>query len=205
MLSVRDLTQRFGDATVVEGLSFDVAVGEIVALVGVNGAGKTTTLRAIVGFDERADGDVLLHGEPLDERNSETRRKVCALLDDGAWFPDLTVAEHLMVYAVAHGQAADSAISALDDLGISALADRLPSTLSSGQTQRAKLAQALVRPWDLLILDEPEQRLDDDGRAWLGQYLLAQANAGHAVLMASHDARLREACAARVVYITAAG
>ena len=205
MLSVRHLEQRYGNTTIVEDVSFDVSAGEVVALVGVNGAGKTTTLRAVVGLDERADGDVLLHGEPLDERNSETRRKVCALLDDGAWFPDLTVAEHLMVYAVAHDEPADAYGTALEELNIPHLADRLPTTLSSGQTQRVKLAQALVRPWDLLILDEPEQRLDDAGRVWLGDYLTRQVASGRAVLMASHDAHLREACGARVIHITAAG
>lgn len=201
MLTVRNLVQRYGQATIVKDLSFDVRPGEIVALVGVNGAGKTTTLRAVVGLDDRTDGEITIDGVPLDERNPDVRRRVCALLDDGAWFPDLTVAEHLMVYAVAHSQSADVAFDALERLSISHLADRLPTTLSSGQTQRVKLAQALVRPWDLLILDEPEQRLDDVGRVWLGQYLVEQAAAGRAVLMASHDANLREACGARTVHI----
>lgn len=205
MLSVVGLTQRYGRATVVSELSFDVEPGEVVALVGPNGSGKTTTLRAVVGLDRPAGGAVLLEGRPLDERAPETRRRVCALLDDGAWFPDLTVAEHLMVQAVAHGQEAEVAFAALDALGAVHLADRLPTTLSSGQTQRVKLAQARVRPWELLVLDEPEQRLDDDGRALLGQYLAEQAGAGRAILMASHDPSLREACYARVVEMTPPG
>ena len=205
MLSVRNLTQRFGDATIVQDLTFHVTAGEVVALVGGNGAGKTTTLRAIVGLDERCGGEVLFDNEPMDERQPDVRRRVCALLDDGAWFPDLTVAEHLMMYAVAHDQDARTYADALAELSIAHLADRLPTTLSSGQTQRVKLAQALVRPWDLLILDEPEQRLDDAGRAWLGAYLIKQAAAGRAVLMASHDASVRDACHARTIQVMAAG
>ncbi|WP_205744905.1 heme ABC exporter ATP-binding protein CcmA [Dermacoccus sp. 147Ba] len=199
MLEVESLQRSFGGVRVVDDLTFTLAAGEVVALVGANGAGKTTTLRCIAGLDECDGGAVLWDGSPLDERDSATRREVCALLDDTAWFPDLTVAEHLAILARAHGEEARVVVDALDALGLADLGDRMPATLSSGQTQRLRLAQALARPWRLLVLDEPEQRLDADGREWLGHYLRACADEGRAVLMASHDHTLCAIAGARLL------
>lgn len=205
MLEVESLRRAFGGVTVVDDLTFTLAEGEVFALVGANGAGKTTTLRCIVGLDERDGGSVRWDGASLDEREPATRRDVCALLDDTAWFPDLTVAEHLALLARAHGEEAHVIVDALDALGLADLGDRMPATLSSGQTQRLRLAQALVRPWRLLVLDEPEQRLDVDGREWLGHYLRACADEGRAVLMASHDRTLCDLAGARLLDVEAAG
>lgn len=199
MLEVRGLSRAFGGVSVVNDLSLTLAPGDVIALVGANGAGKTTTLRCIVALDLADAGEVRWRDEPFDERRSEIRRDVCALLDDTAWFPDLTVAEHLAILARAHGQEAYVIVDALDALGLADLGDRMPATLSSGQTQRLRLAQALVRPWQLLVLDEPEQRLDVDGRAWLGRYLRLCAEEGRSVLMASHDRALCDAAGARLV------
>lgn len=195
------MSKAFGGVEVIDGLDLRVEAGEVVALVGANGAGKTTTLRCVVGIEASDAGRVLLDGEPLDERRVDVRRRVCALLDDLAWFPETTVAEHLMLYARAFGEDAGVVVEALEALGIDHVGDRMPGTLSSGQTQRFRLAQALVRPWELLLLDEPEQRLDVDGRAWLGRYLRAAADAGGAVLMASHDPTLLDAAGARIVTV----
>lgn len=199
MLEVESLQRSFGGVMVVDDVNFTLAPGEVVALVGANGAGKTTTLRCIVGLDARDAGQIRWCGEPLDERRPQVRADVCALLDDTAWFPDLTVAEHLAILARAHGQEAFVIVDALDALGIGDLGDRMPTSLSSGQVQRVRLAQALVRPWRLLVLDEPEQRLDVDGRAWLGHYLRACADEGRSVLMASHDRQLCDAAGARLL------
>jgi ABC-type multidrug transport system ATPase subunit len=207
VLHVQGLTKAFGGVPVVDGLSFSVRPGEIVALVGANGAGKTTALRCIVGADTPDGGDVVLLGAPYDESDAEVRRRVCSLLDDFAWLPDLTVSEHLHLYARAFGRAdpTDVVEAAMSELGVSDLADRLPGTLSSGQTRRFALAQALVRPWSLLVLDEPEQRLDVEGRAWLADWLRLEADRGRAVLLASHDATVITASGATVLALEGHG
>lgn len=201
MLRVDRLTKSFGGMPAVTDLSFTVGSGEVVALTGRNGSGKTTALRCIVGLERPDAGTIAWHSRFLDERDPDTRRAVCSLLDDWSYFPDLTVREHLDVYATAHEQPDSAVDGALDGLNITALADRLPGALSSGQSRRFALAQCLVRPWELLILDEPEQRLDVAGREWLGDYLRAQTSAGGAVLMASHDEELRNRSGARLVAI----
>ncbi|GAA1859326.1 hypothetical protein GCM10009687_28060 [Asanoa iriomotensis] len=105
------------------------------------------------------------------------------------------MAEHLALLAYAHGDGGDPVEEVLTELGLAPARDQLPITLSSGQRRRLALASCLVRPRRVLILDEPEQRLDVDGRAWLTDRLRREKAAGTAVLMASHDAELVDAVA----------
>lgn len=207
MLSVRGLTKAFGGRTVLAGLDVEVAAGEVVALVGPNGAGKSTALRCIIGTETPDEGESLLGEHRLDLRQPQARRAVCAVLGDFGVLPDLTVAEHLDLLARAHAVEDAEAVvdGALDDARIDHVADQLPSTLSSGQAQRFALATAMVRPWALLLADEPEQRLDDAGRAWLGDWLARHAAAGRAVLVACHDPDVVRRSGARVVSLSEEG
>lgn len=202
-LVVTGLTKAFGGRVIVTDLAVAVAAGEVVALVGPNGVGKTTVLRCIMGLETPDAGTVTLEGRPLQDTDPAVRAQVVALLDDAAFFPELTVAEHLDLFARAHGEADPQELveQALATLRIEGVADQLPDTLSSGQRQRLALAAALVRPWDLLIADEPEQRLDDRGRQWLGEWLSVQAAQGRSVLIASHDPAILAAGGARTVQL----
>jgi ABC-2 type transport system ATP-binding protein len=203
-LAVTGLRHLYADRPVIEDLTFSLAAGRAVALVGPNGAGKTTVLRCIVGAHEPAAGKILLDGVPIDERAETVRRDVAALLDDLDFFPDLTAAEHLDLLARAHGNPTpeDLVDTLLDDVGLLAAADQLPGSLSSGQRRRLALATALVRPRKLLVLDEPEQRLDTAGVAWLAERLKAEKKAGTSVVFASHDPALVEAVADSTVELT---
>lgn len=217
VLRVRGLSRSYGGRPVVDGLDLDVGRGEVVALVGPNGAGKTTALRCVVGAESRDAGEVLLGQHPLDTRQPQARRALCTVLGDAGVLPDLTVAEHLDLLARAHGvgdglgarggpaaSSRDAAVeevvaAALDEARIAHVADQVPGTLSSGQAQRLALASAMVRPWALLVADEPEQRLDDAGRDWLAGWLAGHASRGRSVLLACHDAAVVAGSGARVV------
>ncbi len=173
LLTVRGITRTFGDRTILDAVDLDVAAGEAVGVVGPNGSGKSTLLRCIVGADE-ADarrGDPV--GRALDERLPEIRRDLAVVMDDIDFFPDLSVVEHLDLVARAHAQpdAEEIVNGVLDEVGLMEVSGQLPSTLSSGQRRRLALASAFVRPRTLLVLDEPEPRLDVDGVAWLGDKL----------------------------------
>jgi ABC-2 type transport system ATP-binding protein len=203
-LAVQGLQHKYGDRPVIEGLTFTLAPGQAIALVGPNGAGKTTVLKCIVGSAEPAAGKILLDGVPIDERVEVVRRDVATLLDDLDFFPDLTAAEHLDLLARAHGNASpeDLVDTTLDDIGLLPAADQLPGSLSSGQRRRLALATALVRPRKLMVLDEPEARLDTDGVQWLSEKLVAEKKAGTSILFASHDPALVETVADSVVTLT---
>jgi ABC-2 type transport system ATP-binding protein len=164
-------------------------------VLGPNGAGKTTLLRCVVGADRADAGEVRLDGRRFDETEPWVRAAVATALDDIDFFPDLSVAEHLELLAYAHGGIADPVDEVLVELGIDDARDQLPATLSSGQRRRLALASCFVRPRRLMVLDEPEQRLDTRGRAWLADRLVREKAAGTTVVLASHDPDLVEAVA----------
>jgi ABC-2 type transport system ATP-binding protein len=192
-LNVRGLRRSFGDLVVLDDVSFVVEAGQAGVVVGPNGSGKTTLLRCVVGAERPDDGEITSEGRRLDEADPWTRSILAAALDDIDFFPDLSVVEHLDLLAMAHGGGGDPVGEVLAELGLERARDQLPATLSSGQRRRLALASCFVRPRRLLILDEPEQRLDVRGRAWLAERLLREKTAGVAVLMASHDAELIDA------------
>ncbi|MDQ6522865.1 ABC transporter ATP-binding protein [Nocardioides sp. LHD-245] len=207
VLSVRGLTRSFGDHRVLADLDLDVPAGRAAVLVGPNGAGKSTALRCITGVDEADAGTVTVLGEALDERSATIRAALAVVMDDLDFFPDLTVVEHLDLFARAHrtDDADDVVDDVLEEVGLTAQSGQLPTSLSSGQRRRLALASAFVRPRRLLVLDEPEQRLDQEGLEWLVTRLRAEKEAGLAILLASHSPRLVDAVADDVVRLAGVG
>jgi ABC-2 type transport system ATP-binding protein len=201
MLEVMGLDAWYGQAQILYGVTLAVQAGECVALVGRNGAGKSTVLRCITGADKATAGTVELDGRPLDERSPTVRADLAIVLDDMDFFPDLSVVEHLDLFARAHRvDDAEAVVDAvLNEVGLIAQSGQLPGTLSSGQRRRLALASAFVRPRRLLVLDEPEQRLDTAGLDWLAERLAREKADGLGVLLASHSPQLVEAIDARVM------
>jgi ABC-type multidrug transport system ATPase subunit len=193
----------YGGVPVCAPVSFTLPEGRALALVGANGAGKSTVLRAVIGLLEPVGGALTVLGAPVDERSVQFRAKVSAVLDDDAYFPALTVAEHLYLTARGHGMlgARELVDELLEEFGLTEHARSLPAALSSGQRRRLLLAAGFVRPRTLLVLDEPEQRLDLRMRATLAERLVAEKEAGGSVLFATHDAELVRAVADRAVYV----
>jgi ABC-2 type transport system ATP-binding protein len=189
LLSATDLSVGYGGEPVCAPVTLTVAAGSAVALVGPNGAGKSTVLQTMVGLLPPLAGAVHFSGGPVDERDPEFRRAVAGVLDDDAFFPSLTGEEHLLLTARAHGVVAAEHVVAeqLAAFGLTERAGALPSALSSGQRRRLALAGVLVRPARLLVLDEPERRLDTAMRRTLADRLAALVGSGVAVLFASHD------------------
>ena len=193
VLAAKNLIKRFGAVTVLDGVSFEVAKGDALAIIGSNGSGKTTLLRCAVGAVRPDEGEMEFDGSRLLETDPAFRAAVASVLDDVDFFPDLSVAEHLSVLAYAHGatnDTTDELDALLTELGLDRVRDQLPPTLSSGQRRRAALASCFIRPRRLLVLDEPEQRLDAAGRRWLIERLNREKKAGTAIVFASHDEQI---------------
>ncbi len=192
MLELRQINKAFGDTPVLVNVSFTVERGEVVALTGPNGSGKSTLLRCMVGWDTPDSGEVLFEGGIYQDRLPAVRAAVALALGAGDEFADLTVREHLEFMARAHGDSSPDATidEVMTELGLAELQQRFPFTLSQGQRRRLGLASCFVRPHRLLILDEPEQNLDIQGREWLATKLSAERKAGVGVLMACHDGGL---------------
>lgn len=203
VLKVEGLKKSYGPVTIVENFNLSVREGEAVALVGRNGAGKSTILRCLVGADRPDEGTVLIGGNRMTETNPEVRRDLATVIDDLDFFPDLAVVEHLDLLARAHGleDPDDIVDDVLEQVQLVQQAGQLPSTLSSGQRRRLALATAFVRPRRLLVLDEPEQRLDVQGVEWLGRKLREDLDEGLAIVLASHEPSLIAAVGAREVHV----
>ena len=201
LLRVRGLTRRYGDFTVLDRIDLDLAPGRAIALRGRNGSGKSTLLRCLTGLDKPDEGDVTFDGTPYDERSPRLRRDVAVVLDDLDFFPDLSVVEHLDLLAAAHRvpDAETVVDDVLREVKLIPQSGQLPTTLSSGQRRRLSLASAFVRPRRLLVLDEPEARLDTEGAEWLADRLTKEKEDGVAILFASHSPALIEAVADEVV------
>ncbi|MEU1423551.1 MULTISPECIES: ABC transporter ATP-binding protein [unclassified Kitasatospora] len=203
LLQLTGVSRSYGEREVLHPVSLSLAAGECVALLGHNGSGKSTLLRVAAGRDAPSKGTVVFDGIPMDENDPRVRARVAVVGDTVACYPDLTVREHLLLVAVAHGvaDAPDWVSQVLTDRMLTARADALPSALSSGQMQALLLACALVRPRDLLLLDEPEQRLDPDARRHLADLLRAELADGVAVLLVTHHTDLALDVADRVVVL----
>ena len=167
-----------------------------VAVLGPNGAGKTTLLRVLAGRMRATTGAARLRGAPVDERRREVRREIAALLETPTLYPDLTLRENLALIEAAwsgetlEGLSPGLGSGALEAFGISALSNRFAHELSSGQRQLVSLAATFARPANVLLLDEPEQRLDPDRRGVVAEAMLAAQARGAAIVFASHDAEL---------------
>lgn len=173
-----------------------VEAGEILALTGPNGAGKTTLLRVLAGLLEATAGRVRVLGRVPDDRDRAFRTALAALIGPPQTARDLTVAEHLRFIAATWGTSAATASAQaeqlLEELAIEQLGARFPHELSSGQSQLVSLALTFARPSRVLLLDEPEQRLDAHRLGLVSAAVRRRAEAGAAIVLATHSPRLRE-------------
>lgn len=185
MITVSQLSKRYGKHVVVDDVSFEVVVGRVTGFVGPNGAGKSTTMRMMVGLTRPDRGEVRYRGV----RYTELLRPACvvgSVLDTRCMHPGRTARDHLRAIAhlsgIPHGRVGD----VLHDVGLDAAADQRAGGFSLGMRQRLALAGALLGQPDVLLLDEPSNGLDPDGIRWLRGSLRAFADQGGTVFVSSH-------------------
>lgn len=185
-------------------VSFSLHSSQALALVGPNGAGKSTVVKTLVGQLEAVSGTTLINGAEVDDRTLDFRREVAVVFDDDAFFPSLTVEEHLAIVAAGHGadDVEEIIASELEFFGLTEQAKSRPYNLSSGQRRRMLLAAAFVRPRSLLVLDEPEQRLDTAMRHRLATRLREEVDAGLALLVVTHDPAFLSTVATKAIFIS---
>ena len=185
MIEVRGLTKSFGALRAVDALSFTVDRGTVVGFLGPNGAGKTTTLRMLLGLIAPSHGEATINGQRYQDL-ADPLRVVGTALEASSAHPGRTARNHLRIQALA-GQARASRIEeVLDQVGLTAAADRRVGGFSLGMRQRLGLATALLCDPEVLLLDEPANGLDPDGVRWLRKLLRGLAEQGRTVLVSSH-------------------
>jgi ABC-2 type transport system ATP-binding protein len=197
--ALNDLTIRYGKRVAVDGLSCELAAGEIVLMLGPNGAGKSTTLAAIAGAVLPSGGKIVVEGEDLATAPRAARAKVGFADQPPALYDFFTAEEHVGFVAEARGAAAGAAGEMLAKLGLAKIAARPCRELSFGMRQRVGLAAALVGPVKLVLLDETLNGLDPHAARAARSTLRAAADAGAAVLMSTHLLGVAERLCDRVI------
>jgi ABC-2 type transport system ATP-binding protein len=187
-VEVNGLYVAYGSMPVLVGVGLIVPAGTGVCVTGENGIGKSTLLRCVAGLQLPDQGEIRVFGGTPGS-TPEFWRAVVTTVEPPTWYPGLTTREHAELVCRAHGQDPDDAgiDEALERFGLAGHTDAIPPSLSSGQKQRLTLALTLLRPSSLLILDEPEQRLDREGRVLVADLLSEYVKSGGSILMASHD------------------
>ena len=204
-LTGRGLSQSFGERTVLSGVDLELRHGEVLAVVGVSGSGKSTLLYSLAGLRPPDAGTVAWgdHSDVWSLREPDltlVRRAMCGFVFQfPAFLNDLTVAANVAVPLVVAGtrprQAREQACAFLDRFGLSPLAVSYPSTLSSGELQRASIARALTMRPSIVFCDEPTGALDERNSELVVDELRGiAAEFGVGVLMVTHDPAVSAAC-----------
>ena len=199
VIEAKNLTKRYGRATVVKGVSFSVARGEIFGLLGPNGAGKTTTILMLLGLSDISDGTArVLDHDPVREPLA-VKRRVGYLPDQVGFYDNLTAADNLRYIArligLSREEREEKIVAALAHVGLTDVIDKRVGTFSRGMRQRLGLAEILMKDAQVAILDEPTSGLDPQVTVELLDIIRDLKQRGVSVLLSSHLlARVQSVC-----------
>ena len=190
LFEVSHLTKRYGDTTVVDDLSFQIAPGECLGVIGPNGAGKTTTIRMCLGQSAPDGGSITALGLRMPQDALAIKAQLGVVSQMDTLDPDFTCAENLLVYGRYFGMK-DATIRAriptlLEFASLTSKAQAKPGELSGGMKRRLSLARALVNDPKLLMLDEPTTGLDPQARHLMWERLQLLLQQGKSILLTTH-------------------
>ena len=189
MIEVKGLTKKYGDNTVVNGISFVIESGKIYGFLGPNGAGKSTTMNMITGCLAPTDGEILIDGVSIFDDPIGVKKKVGYLPENPPVYPDMTPYEYLTFVASAKGlrgkEINEQVVSVMRETNILPMKDRLIKNLSKGYRQRVGIAQAMLGDPQVIILDEPTVGLDPKQITEIRE-LIAELGETRTVILSSH-------------------
>ncbi len=205
-----DVTKSFGALTVLRGVGFAVARGEVVCIIGRSGSGKSTALRCINGLERINRGRISVCGHVLGPGPQPdlrpVRRDVGIVFQSYNLFPHLTAAQNIMlaprrVKRLARRAAQDLAAAALARVGLADKADSYPEQLSGGQQQRVAIARALAMEPQLMLFDEVTSALDPELKGEVLKVMADLAAAGMTMILVTHEMTFARQVADRIVFM----
>ena len=212
ILEVKNLCKNYGKGdTLVKALdnvSFEVGVGEFVAIVGASGSGKSTLLHILGAVDRPTSGSVIVNGTDVFKQNDNDlaifrRRKVGLIYQFYNLIPILNVSENMTLPVLLDGKKVDKEYlnELIDILGLTKRVSHLPNELSGGQQQRVSIGRALMAKPDIILADEPTGNLDSKSSKEIIELLkLSNTKYNQTIIMITHDINLAK-CANRIITI----
>lgn len=200
MLSIDNLTKRYGRNAAVDDLSLTARPGEVLALLGPNGAGKTTTIRCTVGLTNPTSGRITVAGHDL-RREANAAKAAIGYVPDRAWFYPKVTARELLRYIASVRKLDDTSQrieQLLERFKVAAYADTLTESYSHGMRQRLAIVAALLGEPQLLIIDEPMVGLDVQGHRDVKRLFREIAAEGRTVILTTHTLSVAEEIADRI-------
>ena len=196
----RDLVVRYGRVVAVDGLSFTIEHGEVLAMLGPNGAGKTTTVETLEGYRQPTSGTVRVLGRDPHRDHRNVVAHIGVMLQRGGIYPTMTSSQVLKLFSRYYDDPEDPA-ALIDLLGLGNVSRTPWRRLSGGEQQRLSLALALIGKPDVLFLDEPTAGVDPEGRVTIRRVVSQLRDRGSAVLLTTHELAEVERVADRVVIL----
>jgi ABC-2 type transport system ATP-binding protein len=184
-VAVTDLRKSYGQLEAVRGVTFEIEQGEVFGLLGPNGAGKTTTVEVLEGYRTRDGGSVSVLGIDPQQAGSAWRERIGIVLQSSAMYPNLTVTEHVALFAGYFSKPRDVG-EVVDLVGLEEKRNARVKTLSGGQARRLDLALGLVGDPEILFLDEPTTGFDPAARRAAWDMIRTLRELGKTVLLTTH-------------------
>ena len=197
---VSDLHKSYGSFEALRGISFEIDAGEVFGLLGPNGAGKTTTVEILEGYRQRDGGSVTVLGVDPEAAGSDWRERIGVVLQSSAMYGNLTVAEHLALFAGYYRRPRD-VDEVIEHVGLAEKRAARVRTLSGGQRRRLDLGLALVGDPQLLFLDEPTTGFDPAARRAAWDMIRSLRDLGKTVLLTTHYLEEAEQLSDRVAVL----
>jgi ABC-2 type transport system ATP-binding protein len=205
MILVQDLVKRYGAFTAVDGVSLDVAPGEIHGFLGPNGAGKTTTIRMIAGLLKPTAGRVVINGHDLDTAPEAAKASLGFIPDRPFIYEKLTAGEFLRfhggLYGMDEADAARRAGEMLEVFELTRWKDELVESFSHGMKQRLVMSAAFLHRPQAVLVDEPMVGLDPRGARLIKDVFRAMSRRGVAILMSTHTLEVAQEMCDRIAII----
>jgi ABC-2 type transport system ATP-binding protein len=207
MVSLDQLTKRFGQQTAVDAISFEIPAGQIVGFLGPNGAGKSTTLKMLTGMIEPTSGSASVCGFDLRREPIEVKRRVGFVPESGAVFESLTGLEYLTMVAALYGIPRQAARDRIEqfivffDLSFDTLTEKLLGAYSKGMRRKVVITAALLHNPPVVFFDEPLDGLDANAAVGFKTLIQTLAREGKTIVYSSHILDVVERVCHRVIII----
>ena len=209
LLTIDNIVKRFGDTTILDGISFSVKKSEVIVIVGPSGCGKSTLLRCINALEPIQEGSITLDGDVI-ERNSKTlpllRQRIGMVFQSYELFPHLTVLGNILLAPMKvqkrkKEEAEKEAMALLERVGLAEKAKSYPRQLSGGQKQRVAIVRALCMHPEILLFDEVTAALDPEMVREVLDVMLDLASQGRTMMIVTHEMQFAKAVADRVIFL----